>query len=139
MNNAQVKLFGLALATESPRDLLTGMRINTTSSLSWSNKKEFHHLFPRAFLKGRVNGADPNCLANIIYLSSESNKVIGGRAPSTYLKDAQVRLGNDYAAVLRSNLVSDEAYQAALRDDFETFVDLRARTIASKVANFAGW
>ncbi|MEX5708812.1 DUF262 domain-containing protein [Parafrankia sp. FMc6] len=51
--NAPSKLLALILAYEDPLDLLTGQRIDVGKALSWQNDKEFHHFFPKAYLRSR--------------------------------------------------------------------------------------
>ena len=56
-NSAVSKMLALMLAHRTPLDLLNGQRIDVDKSLAWSNDKEYHHLFPRAYL------ADVKCQA----------------------------------------------------------------------------
>ena len=46
---------------------------------------------------------------------------------------------NDLGSLLTSNLISDAAYNAALADDFEAFIDIRSRTIDAAVKKLANW
>jgi len=128
------------LAHLTPIDLLAGTKIDTARSLAWTNAKEYHHFFPRDYLKNKgVSGAKANCLANIILLTSSSNKTISNRAPSDYLKDVQKAAGGDIGEWLESNLISEEAYNAALEDEFETFIEVRSKDINARVCEMAGW
>jgi len=139
MNNARSAVLALVLAQRTPRDLLTGQKIDLAAALSWVNSKEFHHFFPQDYLKTKGRGRDANTLANIIYLTSASNKEISNRAPSDYLREAEARIGAGFPDVLASNYVSQEAYKSALADDFDRFAALRAKTIADHVDVLAGW
>jgi hypothetical protein len=51
LNNAHAKLLAIVLANHRPIDLLTGQYIDISKALSWSNTKEFHHVFPKEFLR----------------------------------------------------------------------------------------
>jgi hypothetical protein len=140
LNNAHAKLLAIVLAHHHPVDLLTGQAIDTTSALSWANAKEFHHVFPQDYLKGL--GVAPNrinSLANIVMLTSASNKAISNNAPSVYLKRVEAAAGGDLADWLSSNLISDEAYEAAKCDDFDTFLVERAKSIHAELLPKAGW
>lgn len=140
MNNAHAKLLGIVLAYHSPIDILTGQPVDVGHALSWTNAKEYHHFFPDAYLKQRgVSGERINSLANLIMLSSASNKTITNRAPSDYLRDVQAAAGGQLEKWLASNLISTEAYQAALIDDYDTFLKERARTIHDAVTSLAKW
>jgi hypothetical protein len=72
-------------------------------------------------------------------LSSSSNKTISSNRPSIYLRDAERKVGNKVKDWLKSNLISSEAYEAALRDDFESFVEIRAKTLHEAIIQKAGW
>lgn len=76
-------------------------------ALAWTNAKEFHHFFPKAYLKQKgFHHTKINCLANIIYLTSSSNKIISDRKPSEYLIDVENAAGNNLANWLDSNLIT---------------------------------
>ncbi len=133
-NTAHAKLLAIILAHANPIDLLTGTKIDTVKALSWSNTKEFHHFFPRAFLKSKgVAMAQANSLANIVMLTSVSNKRISAAAPSDYLIGVIAAGKDDIDAWLESNLISKEAFNAALRDDFDTFLECRAATLHERL------
>lgn len=133
-NNSHSKLLAIILAHHQPIDLLTGQKIDTSKALAWNNSKEFHHFFPQDYLKSRdVDPRNINVLANIIILSSGSNKLISSRPPSVYLKDVAKAAEKNLDKWLDSNLISHEAYQAALKDDYESFLKLRAETIDSVI------
>jgi hypothetical protein len=139
-NNAHAKLLAIVLANRSPVDLLTGQVIDTTNALAWTNVKEFHHFFPQDYLKGReVAPARANALANIVMLTSASNKRITNRAPSDYLADVEAAAGGNLDDWLARNLISPEAYQAAKADDFDGFLAARAKRIHEVVLELADW
>lgn len=140
LNSAHSKILGLILAYQRPRDLLTGISIDTNRALAWQNSKEFHHFFPQAFLKAKgVSVTKASALSNIIFLSSASNKAISDRAPSDYLKELLEKHGDDARNWLESNLVNATALDAALRDDYDAFLDARSRTINDRTIALAGW
>ncbi len=139
-NGAHAKSLGIILSHLNPVDLLTGNKIDTSKSLFWANAKEYHHFFPRDYLKNKgVPAKAANCLANLVLLTSVSNKTISNRAPSDYLKEVQKAAGDNLESWLSSNLISMEAFEAALEDDFTKFTSIRCRDINSKAAQLAGW
>jgi hypothetical protein len=140
LNNAHAKLLAIVVAHHSPIDLLTGTRIDTTSALAWGNAKEFHHFFPQAYLKGLgVPATRINALANIVMLSSASNKQISNVAPSVYLEKVEAAAGANLNDWLATNLISESAYAAAKSDDFDTFLSERAKSIHGELLPKAGW
>jgi hypothetical protein len=139
-NNAHSKLLAILLGYQTPIDLLTGQKVDVAKALAWTNAKEFHHFFPQEYLcKKGVSHSRINSLANIIMLSSASNKMISARAPSDYLKDVEVAAGSNLVQWLQSNLIPEDAYRAALADDFDAFVEARAGRLHEEVVCRAGW
>jgi hypothetical protein len=140
LNSAHSKILALVLAYEGPCDLLTGQAIDTDKALSWQNAKEFHHFFPQAFLKAKgVPSAKASALANMLYLSSASNKTISDQAPSAYVKKLLGEHGEEAKKWLASNLIDDTAINAALHDDFDGFLASRAKAIDEHTRKLAGW
>jgi hypothetical protein len=138
--NAASKLLALILSYEQPLDLLTGQRIDVGKALSWQNDKEYHHFFPRAFLRSRgVSGGMANVCGNLIMLTSHSNIWVSDRPPSRYLRDLTDLEGE---APLRERLgtclVEEEAYEAALRDDYDTFLRARSETLHRRLMALIG-
>ena len=128
------------MPTEVPFNLLTGAPIDTGQALAWDNQKEFHHFFPRDYLKNRdIAQQRINCLANIVMLTSASNKRISNRAPSAYLAEVEAAAGGDLPAWLEANLISQEAFEAAKADDFGRFLSVRAETLHRVLLPLAGW
>jgi hypothetical protein len=139
-NNAHAKLLAISLAHHSPIDLLTGAAIDLGHALAWENQKEFHHFFPRDYLKNqKVPRTRINCLANIVMLTSASNKRISNRAPSDYLKEVESAAGENLQTWLDTNLISRDAFEAAKEDDFGRFLALRAETLHRLLLPLAGW
>jgi hypothetical protein len=131
LSNAFIAL----LASHSPKNLVNGTKIDTGKSLSSYNRKEFHHIFPQAYLaeqegtKGRINS-----LANICILSAEQNKQISDRKPSVYFKELNKRHGNNFTSVLESNLIPEKAIPSLLNDDYTQFLEIRSSHIADIIA-----
>lgn len=139
-NSAVSKMVALMLAYHEPLDLLTGQRIDARKSLAWNNDKEYHHLFPRDFLKGQgVPPGRANAVANIVLLTSSSNIQISNKAPSEYLAALVTSVGRD--EVLRrcgTLLVSEEALDAALDDDYSAFLAARSRVLHAVALHLVG-
>jgi len=140
LNTAHAKILTLFLAFNQPVDLLTGQKIDVSKALHDANSKEYHHFFPRDYLIGRGYAKRrANVLANFVMLTSESNKKISNRAPSDYLKDVEANLGSDIEAALRANLISDAAYDAAKKDNYDAFLEERANTIYAQSKELTDW
>lgn len=140
INNAHAKALAIVMAYSQPVDLLTGQKIDVSKALAWTNSKEYHHFFPKAYLKSEgVSPTKINCLANIVYLTSSSNKIITDRKPSEYLADVEAAAGRNLEDWLKSNLITKEAFEAAKADDFSRFIKLRSETIQQRAVELASW
>ena len=139
-NSAHSKILAIILAYQGPKDLLTGMAIDVDKALAWQNSKEFHHFFPQAFLRTKgVAASRIGALANMVYLSSASNKLISDQAPSEYVAKLIAEHGAEARAWLETNLVNDDAIDAALADDYDAFLVARANVINERAKKQAGW
>lgn len=112
------RAFLLLLAQKEPLDLVNGNKIDLGTALSQYNLKEYHHIFPRAFLKSRdYETSRINSLCNYCFLPSDSNKQISHRSPSDYIKNMS---DNEYSSRLNSNLMplKKEIYAQNQYDEF---------------------
>ena len=127
-NSSLSKMLALMLANADPLDLLTGERIDLAKSLSWSTDREFHHFFPKEFLKSNgVSNDLGNAIANIVLLTSASNIAISKKAPSVYLAEIESVVGRDeLVRRAASCLVSEDALDFALADNFVGFLIARS-------------
>ena len=139
-NSAHSKILAIVLAYQGPKDFLTGQAIDVDKALAWQNSKEFHHFFPQAFLRTKgVAASRISSLANMVYLSSASNKLISDRAPSDYVAKLLVEHGAEARAWLATNLIDEAAINAALADDYDAFLAARANVINERAKIQAGW
>lgn len=122
-----VRAFLLLLAQNHPFDLINGALVDLGKALSEYNSKEYHHIFPRAYLKKREFLAEQiNSLCNFCFLTSDSNKKISNKAPSEYFFTVVPQ--DEFAAILESNLMplNKEVYE---KNSFETFLKLRSQRV----------
>jgi hypothetical protein len=131
------KAHALLLARERPIDLLSGRPIDVGKALSWSNDKEYHHFFPQAYLKKQgYNDTAINAVANIIMLTSITNIKISDERPSEYLQEIIDLHGEPAARELcAASLVSTEAFDAALANDYKTFLKIRSTHLHNRVTD----
>jgi hypothetical protein len=117
-------------------DWITGEEINDV--LYFEEKIDSHHIFPVAWC--RKQGIDPkkyNCLVNRTPLSAKTNKKIGSKAPSVYLKELEIsgipprRLDE----ILRSHVIDPETLR---KDDFEGFFQARTKALLTLISQAMG-
>lgn len=129
-NSAFCKAFVVLLANYGPRNITNGAKIDTEVALSSFNMKEFHHIFPKEFLKtNNVPSDKRNSLANICMLSSRENKHVSTAAPSDYLVKSYKNLSVERDEVFSSNLIPTEDTAPWKNDDYDAFLDKRASLI----------
>jgi len=120
------KSFILLLASRQPLSFISGKVIDLDRVLQKYNRSEFHHIYPRAFLRDRAVGEGMiNVLANFCFLSAAENKRIGRKTPSEYLSEIADDQTRD--AVLASAFC---AAQDLEHDDFYAFLTERSHRLA---------
>lgn len=119
--------FLLLLAQKKPLNLVNGIKIDLGESLSIYNSKEYHHIFPRAFLKSKgYDAKEINSVCNFCFLPSDSNKIISDKSPSDYFNNVIPK--SHFTEILNTNLMplKIDIYN---KDDYEEFLEQRAQII----------
>jgi hypothetical protein len=129
--NSLTRAFLLLMAQNNPIDLVQNVKIDITKSLSEYNRKQYHHIFPNAFLKRQ--GFPQNkifSLTNFCFLPADSNKKISSKSPSKYFFDL-IPTAN-FNSILSSNLIplTKELYE---KDNYNDFLERRAELIITDV------
>lgn len=129
--NPLTRAFLLLMAQKQPLDLVKNSKIDLSISLSKYNRKQFHHIFPNAFLKnqGYIN-TKIFSISNFCFLPADSNKKISMRKPSDYFFNLIPQ--NQFNEILESNLIpiKKELFQ---NDDYIDFLDKRAEHIIDEL------
>lgn len=139
-NSAASKMLALMLAHERPLDLVNGQLIDVDKSLAWNNDKEYHHFFPQKHLeRASVKAGAANVVGNIVLLTSSSNIAILDKAPSVYLASIIDAVGRDVMLErLERSLIPEEALDAALADDYRSFLTIRAEHLQGHALALTG-
>jgi len=125
---AASKTFVLLLANNNPRSLLSGKAIELDKLLQRYNRSEFHHIYPRAYLKelGVTDNAI-NSLGNFCFLTAAENKVIGRKRPSEYV-NLLATPGKERDETLSSAFCLEVEFD----DNFQAFLAARCERLAEK-------
>lgn len=116
--------FILLLAQQRPLSFISGAPVDLGEKLRQSNRGEFHHLMPKAFLQTtKQNSFSPNCLANFAFISRADNRVLGGVAPSLYKSHMPANAGE----ILKYALCEEDLFG----DHFREFIIHRASLLKS--------
>lgn len=86
-------------------------------------KLEYHHIHPRATLRGKYSKNEINDLANFAFISSKANRKISDRPPATYFPE----IGDDQ---LRAHFVPLDA-DLRTAEGYPSFVRERRQLLAS--------
>jgi hypothetical protein len=136
-NVSRTRAFILALAAAAPRNLSNGLLIDVEYALSSYNKKEYHHVYPRAFLKAIGVGDGANVLGNFIMLTSGTNKAISDRPPKTYLPSLISELGPRADSVFASNLLPLPSVFNYAIADYDDFLAARGELLTAHAESLA--
>lgn len=134
LNKATSMTFALLLAHKKPMSLLDGSLIDTRKALATTNRLEYHHIFPKAYLeRSGVSKTKANMHLNICMLNLTNNREISDKAPSDYFSTIEERLGDHLDKVLSSNYINNEAFIAAKSGDYEKFLNEREKEILKEI------
>jgi hypothetical protein len=104
---------------------------------------DIHHIFPQKWcIDNKINKDVYDSIINKTPLSARTNRIIGGNAPSKYLKSIQVGKGKsetvseaDLRKYVESHFVE---YSLLESDDFESFFQERTVSLLSLVSEAVG-
>ena len=127
--NSYCKAVLCLLASQEPKDFQdNGKVILDNSWLKIASSRNYHHFFPRAYLKNKADASKSNSLVNITLVSERLNKQkIRAKAPSIYIGDFQAE-NTDINKALNSHFI-DLAGSGIESDDYDTFLKARSKRI----------
>jgi len=136
-NQSAVKGFYLFLKANNPKYLEMGYPMMLDYALAMSNRKDKHHIFPRALLvrKG-IKSKWNNSLLNICYLAANENQLISDDEPYNYLDG--YRSKRQFSKIMRSHLIpvspGSGIWENNTRVGFRDFLNQRANQILNMMA-----
>jgi hypothetical protein len=134
--NVYTRSLLLLLAQMKPLDLINGRKIDLGKALSKFNRKEYHHVFPQAYLRdNNIAEAKINSICNFCFLPADSNKRISNRSPSDYVFN--VIPAEHFDEILESNLMPRKK-AIYKKNDYEAFLNERARLILDVLGKLMG-
>ncbi|MDF1659897.1 MAG: DUF262 domain-containing protein [Verrucomicrobiales bacterium] len=123
------------LAQQHPKSFLTNADITLDNSwLKSSASRNYHHFFPRAYLKKRGFTADEaNALLNITLVDDFLNKnVIRAKAPADYIATFAEK-NSQLGVALHSHLIGDTVAFGIESNDYRRFLRARSEWVLQKV------
>lgn len=128
INSTIAKSTMCLLAQKEPRSFLTGSLVDLGSAMSAYNAREFHHIYPKAYLATQgIPFNQSNVIANICLLQAADNRTISDKSPVDYMANipaAHVDAIADGAIIPKKFLDGSKPYA--------DFIGERAVLLASK-------
>ncbi|MEU6178905.1 GmrSD restriction endonuclease domain-containing protein [Streptomyces coeruleorubidus] len=123
------KLLYIAALRGTARDWATNIAISD-QPMNSSATIEFHHVFPRARVQGTYAKEEWNSLANLAFITGQTNKMISSRLPTQYMTEiAAERLAEQW--------IPEERELWSL-DRFPDFLAARRRLLANVLNGLLG-
>jgi hypothetical protein len=136
-NSAAYKGIYALLMQRGGREFLTDVPISFQTYEEESI--DIHHIFPKAWCKKyEIEHKRMDSVVNKTALSARTNRIIGGAAPSTYLRSLERRgdvASSAMDAILSTHLISPEALRA---DDFKMFFEMRRKALLDLISTAMG-
>jgi len=117
-------------------DFLSGDPIEITSYFDLAI--DIHHIFPKAYVQGRFDRRLWNRSVNKAPLAAKTNRIIGGKAPSTYLAKIESQYKLERArleAILHTHKIDPDLLGS---NDFEAFIRQRAASLLDLIEDAMG-
>jgi hypothetical protein len=122
-------------AYQEPKSFIDDSVVRISNDwLKQANSKNYHHFFPKAFLRRETDTQDwlVNHIANITIVDDFLNKrQIRDKAPSIYMRQFENKNSN-LAKTMRTHLIRLDQ-SGIWEDDYEEFVEMRCRMISSEL------
>lgn len=119
------------------RDFVSGKPVDIMTF--FNERIDVHHIFPRKWCESHgIRPAVYNSIVNKTALSKRSNILIGGNAPSKYLKLVEEKHGipsSKLDEILRTHLIDPDSLRA---DDFHAFFESRIKALSEIVGQAMG-
>lgn len=136
LSSAYVKGLVCLLAAQKPRSFADGAEVIIDNAwLSQSNSKNYHHFFPKAYMKKQnslISEDMVNHIANITIVDGYLNKaVIKDKAPSEYM--AKFIKNPNLNEVMKTHLIDNLDEFGILRDNYNIFFKKRIEAIQKQL------
>ena len=131
--SALFKTMFLAFHAAGARDWRSGLAIAVNHSGS-QHKLQFHHIFPKAVLKGRFTDREVNDIANLSFIAGKTNRQISDKAPSVYLPGIVEKSGH---APFEAQCIPTDAEFLEV-ENYRGFLKKRRELVVARLNAFLG-
>lgn len=140
-SNSFIKALLCILAYQEPKSFNDNSTVTIGNSwLKQSNSKNYHHFFPKAFLKKKLSNEEDkdfliNHICNITIVDDFLNKrEIRAKAPSIYMKKFESE-NQVLQSTMKTHLISNIKEFGIWEDDYSIFFDKRLKEICNELKN----
>ncbi|WP_107937329.1 DUF262 domain-containing protein [Ureibacillus chungkukjangi] len=134
-NRSFIKAILCLMAYQEPKSFNDNsiVRINN-DWLKQANSRNYHHFFPRAFLKKKSEDEFYiNHIVNITIVDDFLNKnIIRAKAPSVYMETFK-KQNKDLVKTMKTHMIDDLNGYGVWNDDYEAFFNKRAEKISQEL------
>lgn len=122
------------MALNNPQDFDNNDSVTLDkTNASRSNSKENHHFFPYSLATSfGVSQNEINSVLNFAFITKRLNGHILNNKPSDYLLKMEHE-NKSIRAAMQTHFIDGEAYDAATKDDFHRFIELRGKQIVDRI------
>lgn len=129
-NSAAYKGVMALILQDSPLDFMSGNKMNVATYLEEST--DIHHIFPQNYCSARYDSLKWNSVVNKTPIYAGTNRSIGGRAPSEYIR-TMFNKGLSEAQIREAITSHKISYDLLAADDFEGFIIDRATRLLDRI------
>jgi hypothetical protein len=98
------------------------------------HKLQFHHIFPKALLKGSYTGREADDIANLCFIAGKTNRQISDKAPNQYFPPMVEKSG---PAAFEAQCIPRDLEILGL-DAYKRFLHQRRELVAKRLNEFLG-
>ncbi|MBI4595635.1 MAG: DUF262 domain-containing protein [Candidatus Tectomicrobia bacterium] len=134
-SRSYVKAILCVYAYHEPKSFVDDSKVNISNDyLKQANSKNYHHFFPKDFLKKKgETDFYINHILNITVVDDFLNKrEIKSKAPSKYMKEFQ-KINPTLGATMKTHLIGDLARYGVWDDDYDKFFVERAKAVGREL------
>ncbi|MGK7962589.1 hypothetical protein [Crocosphaera sp.] len=135
-NRSYIKAILCLYAYQQPKSFNDNAIVNIHNNwLKQANSKNYHHFFPKAYLK-KQNYDDflINHILNITIVDDFLNKrVIKAQSPHDYMKEFK-KENNQLKTTMKTHLIDDIDNFGILENDYNKFFDERAKIVSNELS-----
>jgi hypothetical protein len=129
--NSFVKAILCLFASQKPRNFDDDADVLLDNShLKIASSKNYHHFFPKEYLRKHAPGEQANLVANITLIDAASNNKIKAKAPSVYIGKF-LENNKQLSNCLKTHFIGNLNRFGILNNDYQAFIKHRSAAIAN--------